>query len=123
MKMQEINKITTARRQPAFEHQDGDGQTTLGWPWVIPEFWTWTRARDIAQIVGGGTPRTIEPANFDGDIPWITPADLSGYTSKFISRGARSITKRGLDSSGARMMPAGTVLFSSRAPIGYVAIG
>jgi type I restriction enzyme, S subunit len=91
--------------------------------WTIPESWAWTTAGEIAHIVGGGTPRTDEPANFeDGDIPWITPADLSGYKDKFISRGARNITRRGLDNSGARLMPEGTVLFSSRAPIGYVAI-
>lgn len=78
---------------------------------------------DIADVVGGGTPSTSEPANFDGgDIPWITPADLSGYREKHISRGVRNITERGLKHSGARLMPAGTVLFSSRAPVGYVAI-
>ncbi len=78
---------------------------------------------DIADVIGGGTPPTSEPANFDaGDIPWITPADLSGYREKYISRGGRNITERGLKYSGARLMPTGTVLFSSRAPIGYVAI-
>jgi type I restriction enzyme S subunit len=77
----------------------------------------------VATVVGGGTPSTGEPANFDaGDIPWITPADLSGYREKRISRGARNITVRGLANSGAKLMPAGSVLLSSRAPIGYVAI-
>src|SRR5206468_5151557 len=52
----------------------------------------------------------------------ITPADLSGYKEKFIARGARSITAAGLESSAARLMPAGTVLMSSRAPVGYAAI-
>lgn len=83
----------------------------------------WTTMGEIADVIGGGTPRTSEPANFEGgDIPWITPADLSGYTDKFISSGARYITQRGLESSSARVLPAGTVLFTSRAPIGYVAI-
>ena len=77
----------------------------------------------ISTIVGGGTPKTSDPANFEsGEIPWITPADLSGYREKFIASGARNITEKGLKSSSARMVPAGTVLFSSRAPIGYVAI-
>lgn len=58
----------------------------------------------------------------NGDIPWITPADLSGYKAKMIARGARNITLKGLEESGARLMPKGAVLFSSRAPIGYVAI-
>jgi type I restriction enzyme S subunit len=92
-------------------------------PWQIPQSWAWVESREIAEIVGGGTPRTDDPTNFDGgDIPWITPADLSGYKDKHIARGARNITKKGLGNSGARVMPEGTVLFSSRAPIGYVAI-
>lgn len=78
---------------------------------------------EIADVVGGGTPKTNDPSNFDaGDIPWITPADLSGYSSKYIARGSRNITKKGLSSSSARLLPPGTVLFTSRAPIGYVAI-
>jgi len=77
---------------------------------------------EVAEIVGGGTPKTDHSEYFGGDVAWITPADLSGYTEKLISRGARSITQAGLESSGARVMPAGAVLFSSRAPIGYVAI-
>jgi type I restriction enzyme S subunit len=92
-------------------------------PWQIPQCWAWVQSREIAEIVGGGTPRTDDPTNFDGgEVPWITPADLSGYRDKHISRGARNITKKGLDNSGARVMPEGTVLFSSRAPVGYVAI-
>ena len=78
---------------------------------------------EVTEIVGGGTPRTDEPTNFEGgDIPWITPADLSGYKAKYIANGARFITTKGLQGSGARLMSTGTVLFSSRAPIGYVAI-
>ena len=89
----------------------------------LPHGWRWATMGDIAEVVGGGTPRTTEPGNFEGgDIPWITPADLSGYTEKYISHGSRFVTRRGLESSSARLLPAGTVLFSSRAPIGYVAI-
>lgn len=90
--------------------------------WAIPESWVWSSMGEIAEVVGGGTPPTGDLENFGGDIPWITPADLSGYREKTIARGARNITQRGLDGSGARLMPAGAVLFSSRAPIGYVAI-
>jgi len=77
---------------------------------------------DIATIVGGGTPKTKHPDYYGGEVAWITPADLSGHKDKFISKGTRNITQQGLDKSGARLMPKGTVLFSSRAPIGYVAI-
>ena len=92
-------------------------------PWDIPESWEWLKIGDVAAIVGGGTPKTSDPTNFqNGSVPWITPADLSGYKGKFIARGRRNITERGLKRSSARLLPARTVLFSSRAPIGYVAI-
>ncbi len=78
---------------------------------------------EVAAVVGGGTPATAAPSNFEGgEIPWITPADLSGYKEKYIDRGSRNITELGLNGSSARLLPANTVLFSSRAPIGYVAI-
>jgi type I restriction enzyme, S subunit len=77
---------------------------------------------EVADVIGGGTPSTANADNFDGSIPWITPADMSGYSSKTISGGSRWISEKGLEDSGARWLPQGTVLFSSRAPIGYVAI-
>jgi type I restriction enzyme S subunit len=88
----------------------------------LPESWRVCRLSDIGEIIGGGTPRTLEPSFWDGDIPWITPADLSGYTKKFIETGSRKITVRGLVESSAKLMPAKSVLFSSRAPIGYCVI-
>ena len=92
-------------------------------PWHIPPSWQWLTIEKVASIVGGGTPSTADRGNFEaGEIPWITPADLSGYSEKFIDRGARNITVQGLNNSSAQMLPKGTVLFSSRAPIGYVAI-
>ncbi len=78
---------------------------------------------DLGTIVGGATPSTKNKKNYDGGIiPWITPKDLAGYESRFISYGERNITETGLNSCSAQLMPAHTVLFSSRAPIGYVAI-
>lgn len=77
---------------------------------------------DIGKIVSGATPKTKDVDNYGGSIAWITPADLSGYTSKYISHGSRNITQKGHDSCSTHLMPRGTVLFSSRAPIGYVAI-
>jgi type I restriction enzyme S subunit len=91
-------------------------------PWAIPSNWRWSTMDQVSTVVGGGTPRTERMEFYGGDVPWITPADLSGFAEKTISRGARNITQAGLDNSGARLMPTGTVLFSSRAPIGYVAI-
>lgn len=77
---------------------------------------------DVATIIAGCTPRTDRPEYFDGDIPWITPADLSKHTDKTISKGARNISEEGLANSGARLLPADSILFSTRAPIGCVAI-
>lgn len=77
---------------------------------------------EIGEIVSGATPKTTVSANFGGDIPWITPADLSGYSKKYISHGARNLTMQGYNSCSAQLMPPGSVLLSSRAPIGYVAI-
>lgn len=76
----------------------------------------------IGEVVGGGTPSTANAEYWNGDIPWISPKDLTGYSSVYISCGESSITKEGLNKSGTRLLPKDTVLFSSRAPIGYVAI-
>ena len=90
----------------------------------LPEGWAETTMGAVADVVGGGTPPAKDAANFcaDGGHPWLTPADLSGYTKLVISRGARNLTAKGLRDSSARIMPKGTVLMSSRAPIGYLAI-
>ncbi len=78
--------------------------------------------RDVASIIGGGTPSTKEATYWDGNIPWLTPKDLSSHTGMYVKRGERCITKAGLDGSSAKIVPPGTVLFTSRAPIGYLAI-
>jgi type I restriction enzyme S subunit len=91
--------------------------------WDVPGSWTWTAAGDIARIVGGGTPSSKVESNFTEDgIPWITPADLTGYQDSHISRGRRDLSESGLAGSGAQLIPAGSVLFSSRAPIGYCVV-
>lgn len=90
----------------------------------LPEGWAATTMGDVAHVVGGGTPKTAIPGNFtdEGGHPWLTPADLTGYRDKHVSRGRRDLTDQGLAGSSAKYMPAGTVLFSTRAPIGYVAV-
>ena len=79
---------------------------------------------EIGEVVGGGTPSTKykEYYSTNKDISWITPKDLSGYTKMYISNGERYITSKGLNNSSAKMLPKDTILISSRAPIGYVAI-
>ena len=86
------------------------------------EEWKEYKLEEIGTIVGGATPSTNEPHNYDGNISWITPKDLSNNSGRYISRGERMITSEGYNSCSCKMLPKGSVLFSSRAPIGYVAI-
>ena len=86
------------------------------------EEWKEYKLEELGTIVGGATPSTKEPYNYDGSISWITPKDLSNHCGRYISHGERMITPEGYNSCSCKMLPKGSVLFSSRAPIGYVAI-
>lgn len=78
---------------------------------------------DLGEVVGGATPSTNNPAYFcDDGIAWISPKDLTGTGLKFIFRGEQCITESAYNSCSTKLMPAGTVLFTSRAPVGTVAI-
>jgi type I restriction enzyme S subunit len=90
---------------------------------LIPKGWRCGTFSDLGNIEGGSTPSKSEPSYYcENGIPWITPRDLSSDKRKFIDRGANDITESGLKNSSAKILPAGTVLFSSRAPIGYITI-
>ncbi|MDO5727995.1 MAG: restriction endonuclease subunit S [Actinomycetaceae bacterium] len=91
-------------------------------PFNIPKNWEWVRISSIGSVVSGGTPKTSESSYWNGTVAWVTPADLGRLKDRYISNGLRSITEAGLAASSARLMPAGSVIMSSRAPIGYVAI-
>ena len=84
--------------------------------------WKEVTLGELGTIVGGATPSTKNPSFYDGNIPWLTPKDLSVNSNMYILRGARNITEVGFKSCSCKMLPKGSVLFSSRAPIGYVAI-
>lgn len=90
----------------------------------IPEGWMDGTLNDLGQIVGGSTPSTKNPDNFTAKgTPWITPNDLSDTQgNKFITRGAQDVSDEGIKDASLKKYPAGTVLLSSRAPIGYMAI-
>ena len=90
--------------------------------WDIPLTWEWSRIGELGNVVSGGTPPTKVSEYWGGGIIWFAPSDLTGYKQKFIERGAKSLTSEGLAKSSAKLIPAGSVMFSSRAPIGYVAI-
>lgn len=85
--------------------------------------WTKGTISDLGTVVGGSTPSKSKPEYYTSDgIAWITPKDLSINKAKFVSHGENDITELGLKNSSASVMPEGTVLFSSRAPIGYITI-
>lgn len=85
--------------------------------------WAIGTISDLGTVVGGSTPSKAKPEYYtESGIAWITPKDLSINKSKFVSHGENDITELGLKNSSAAIMPKGTVLFSSRAPIGYIAI-
>jgi type I restriction enzyme S subunit len=84
--------------------------------------WSQTTIGEIARVVGGGTPRTNVPEYWGGDIPWITPTEVVANPGRAIVKTERTITDEGLAHSGAQMLPEGTVLLTSRATIGAVAL-
>ena len=84
--------------------------------------WPVATVGEVCEVVSGATPRSGKPEFWGGNVPWVTPKDLSELGQKHLSDTPRKITKAGLDSCSARMLPAQSVLFSSRAPIGLVAI-
>ena len=82
--------------------------------------WEIKKLGEVCEVIGGSTPKTNESTYWDGDYFWVTPAELDG--SKLISSTKRTITEAGVKSAHLQLLPAGTVLLSSRAPIGKVAI-
>lgn len=91
----------------------------------LPNGWVDIAIGEISDVIAGGTPKANDASNFalpGKGIAWLTPADLSGYKQKEISKGSRDLSQKGYDSCSAKLMPKGSLLFSSRAPIGYVAL-
>ena len=80
------------------------------------------KIKELGKVVGGATPSTRNPENWGGSIPWLTPKDLANHKERFIKKGEKCISQKGYESCSTKMLPKGTVLFSSRAPIGYCAI-
>lgn len=89
----------------------------------IPQGWKVGKLGDLGDIVGGSTPSKSKPEYYTTHgIAWLTPKDLSTSKAKFTSRGEIDITDEGYNSTSTKLMPRGSVLFSSRAPIGYLTI-
>ncbi|MFC0298241.1 restriction endonuclease subunit S [Geobacillus jurassicus] len=112
-----------------FPNENGEPYKSSGGKFVesklgmIPEGWRVATIGDLGDVVGGGTPSKKREDYFtQNGIPWITPKDLSNSKNRYVERGSVDITEEGLKNSSAKLLPKGTVLFSSRAPIGYIAI-
>jgi type I restriction enzyme S subunit len=115
-----------AKRRAALKKLDELTQSIFldmfGDPATNPKGWPVRRLDQVAEIVSGATPRTDVISYWDGDINWVTPKELSGLQGIYIASTERRITEAGLASCAASVLPAGSVLFSSRAPIGHTAI-
>ncbi len=94
----------------------------VNWIDEIPNSWAVRKLKHIANITGGSTPESETTKYWDGDIPWVTPVDLSSVTNHLILDTKRKITKEGLDSCGTTLVPKDSIILSTRAPIGSIAV-
>ncbi|MGV8110320.1 restriction endonuclease subunit S [Methanospirillum sp.] len=88
----------------------------------VPEGWQLCKIADISETVGGGTPSTKKPEYWDGDVVWATPTDITNNDCLYLPDTERKITQLGLKNSSAKTVPAGTILMTSRASIGFFGI-
>ena len=93
----------------------------IEWIGEIPEGWEIRKIKNNFMIYAGATPKSEKAEYWDGGIPWITPADFK-TTDKYVSYGRKSLTALGYDSCGTTLVPAGSIIFSKRAPVGSVVI-
>ena len=111
-----------AARDAGLDAQPRLKPSNIEWMGDIPEHWTKCRIHHQFAIVNGGTPNTNEEEYWDGEIIWVTPEDLGQNDEAFISESKRSITTVGAANSSAQVCPAGSIIVSTRAPIGHLAI-
>lgn len=104
---------------PKYESYKDSGVEWLG---EIPSHWGTVKLRYISSIINGSTPSSSVSEYWDGDIVWITPNDLGKLSNKYIANSERKITTKGLDSCGTQLSPKGSIILSTRAPIGHAAI-
>jgi type I restriction enzyme S subunit len=108
--------VSQLHRHPEHRGSSRDwlGEVRAGWPIL--------RVKQVFTVVNGATPSSSEGDYWDGDIPWVTPEDLGRLRDRHLSASARLITKTGYDSCGTTLVPAGSVVLSTRAPIGHLAL-
>ncbi len=88
----------------------------------MPEGWVEYTLEQLGQVVGGGTPASDICEYWGGSVMWATPTEITNLTSRYIDKTLRTITEEGLQRSSAKLHPTGTILLTSRASIGYLAI-
>ena len=108
--------ISRLKPYPRMKH------TRVTWFGVVPAHWTVARMKSVASILNGATPSTNNPAYWEGDILWLTPDDLGALNSVRVATSSRKITQAGYTSCATSMAPRGSVVISTRAPIGHLAI-
>ena len=113
------NALTGLRKYKPYPVYKDSGVEWLG---EVPAHWEITVLKHSFKVVNGSTPSITESSYWDGDIPWVTPNDLGGLKSPHISTTRRNITLAGYKSCGTNMVSAGSIVMSTRAPIGHIAI-
>ena len=116
-----IERIEEARARP-FRRYSAYRDSGVEWLGDIPAHWESKALKRPFRVVNGSTPKSGEPDNWDGDIPWVTPEDLGKMSQRVLNEPARYITRMGYESCGTRMVGAGSLILSTRAPIGHIAI-
>ena len=92
------------------------------WLGEIPEHWEARQIRTVARVMNGATPSTSVPEYWDGDVVWITPDDLGKSRGRFITGSERRITQAGYEACGTNLAPPGSIVLSTRAPIGHIGV-
>ena len=130
LKEQQIINLLKAKRQSIITNSVTKGldskvpmkDSNVEWVGKIPEHWNIQKLKRIFQVLNGSTPRSDNPLYWNGNIIWVTPEDLSLTVSPVICKSSRQITAEGYDSCGTNLVPKGSIIVSTRAPIGYVKI-
>ena len=104
------------RPYPSYQHSG------VEWLGQVPEHWEVAQVRRWFNIVNGGTPASGDESYWDGETVWLTPDDLGRNSKAWISESRRRITDEGVSNSSARVSPEGSIILSTRAPIGHIAI-
>ena len=109
----------SAPRFPPYPEYSDSG---VEWMGKIPAHWEAKALKRPFRVVNGSTPNSGEPDNWGGDIPWVTPEDLGRMNGRVLQEPARYLTRKGYESCGTQMVRAGSLVLSTRAPIGHLAL-